>query len=189
MASQYHRSMMITGAPGSGKSTLANYYCCYRDVMRLPGHTTRPPRPGECAGRDYVFITHHEFLNNLCDALYCDPTLYVTRYLNEYYGSPCEWIYRTRHQDHTYLFTPTSTVTAALIKCHVPDALLWIHLDTIPEDRASRVKVRGVDEQELRYRLAQGDSHTIPTLADVVINTSRLPLSDTVQCIDRLMRP
>jgi guanylate kinase len=57
------RLIVLSGASGSGKSTLAKKLLERKD-LRLQvsvSATTRPPRPGEQAGRDYVFLSAGEF--------------------------------------------------------------------------------------------------------------------------------
>jgi guanylate kinase len=57
------RLVVLSGPSGSGKSTLA------QRLLALPGlrlkvsisATTRAPRPGEQAGRDYFFVTKEQF--------------------------------------------------------------------------------------------------------------------------------
>ena len=57
--------LFVLSAPsGGGKSTILK-----RVMADLPGlvfsvsHTTRPPRPGEEDGRDYHFVSLHDFLD------------------------------------------------------------------------------------------------------------------------------
>ena len=57
------RLVVLSGPSGSGKSTLV------RRLLALPGlrlnvsvsATTRSPRPGEEAGRDYLFVSREQF--------------------------------------------------------------------------------------------------------------------------------
>jgi len=55
--------IIISGPSGSGKSTVVQHLM---DESELPlalsvSATTRPPRPGEENGRDYIFLTDEEF--------------------------------------------------------------------------------------------------------------------------------
>jgi guanylate kinase len=55
--------IVLSGASGSGKSTLVRRLL-ERPDLRLKvsvSATTRPPRPGEVSGRDYVFLSRQEF--------------------------------------------------------------------------------------------------------------------------------
>jgi guanylate kinase len=57
------RLFVISAPSGAGKTTLLS-----RVMARIPGlvfsvsHTTRLPRPGECDGVDYHFVSHADFL-------------------------------------------------------------------------------------------------------------------------------
>jgi len=54
--------LVLSGPSGSGKDSLIE--CLGRrglDIFRVVTVTTRPPRPGEIPGRDYVFVSAEEF--------------------------------------------------------------------------------------------------------------------------------
>jgi guanylate kinase len=57
------RLIVMSGPSGSGKSTLAKHLLERPDLRlrRSISATTRPPRPGELANRDYIFLTRTEF--------------------------------------------------------------------------------------------------------------------------------
>ncbi|NPV46915.1 MAG: guanylate kinase [Armatimonadetes bacterium] len=54
--------MVVSGPSGVGKGTvIARMLARLPDVSRSVSCTTRPPRPGEVAGRDYHFVSTDEF--------------------------------------------------------------------------------------------------------------------------------
>ena len=57
--------IIISGPSGVGKTTIGKKLLEYpeirRCVERVPTYTTRPPRPGEVEGEDYIFVTKTEF--------------------------------------------------------------------------------------------------------------------------------
>jgi guanylate kinase len=57
------RLIVLSGASGSGKSTLVERLLDRPDLRleRSISATTRPPRPGEQPGRDYLFMSRGEF--------------------------------------------------------------------------------------------------------------------------------
>lgn len=53
--------IVITGASGVGKGTLREQWLRDQNVFYSTSWTTRPPRPGEVEGRDYVFVSPEAF--------------------------------------------------------------------------------------------------------------------------------
>lgn len=56
-----NKLLIITGKSCSGKNTLANRIKQHYDVHEALSFTTRPMRPGEEQGKDYMFITFDDF--------------------------------------------------------------------------------------------------------------------------------
>lgn len=57
------RLIIISGPSGAGKSTVVRELIqrCPLPLKLSVSATTRPPRPGECNGREYFFLTPEEF--------------------------------------------------------------------------------------------------------------------------------
>lgn len=57
VAAGQHKPIVISGCSGSGKTFLISYLCtCHPGHFKLNlSYTTRPPRPTEQHGRDYMF--------------------------------------------------------------------------------------------------------------------------------------
>ena len=55
--------VIISGPSGAGKSTIVRQLmaACPLPLTLSVSATTRSPRPGEQEGREYYFLTHHEF--------------------------------------------------------------------------------------------------------------------------------
>ena len=55
--------MIIVGASGAGKGTVTSYLLKkFPSLFKLSvSWTTRPPRNGEINGREYFFMTHEKF--------------------------------------------------------------------------------------------------------------------------------
>jgi guanylate kinase len=53
--------IVLSGPSGVGKTTVAKRLLEDRRVERVVTATTRPPRPGEQDGRDYLFLTEERF--------------------------------------------------------------------------------------------------------------------------------
>ncbi len=60
-----NKLIIISGPSGVGKTTIGKKLLedpqIKARVKKVPTHTTRPPRPGEVDGEDYVFVTKTEF--------------------------------------------------------------------------------------------------------------------------------
>jgi guanylate kinase len=63
MSSERHPILLVVSAPsGAGKTTLCNHLMKrHRGLEYTISHTTRAPRPGEVAGRDYHFVDQTTF--------------------------------------------------------------------------------------------------------------------------------
>ena len=55
------RLIVLSGPAGVGKTTVAEWVCRRLGLCRSVSATTRPPRPNEVDGRDYLFVTEEEF--------------------------------------------------------------------------------------------------------------------------------
>jgi guanylate kinase len=58
--------LCVSGPSGSGKTSLCDRLTEMKDYARRSiSVTTRPRRPGEISGRDYIFVSHEEFRERL----------------------------------------------------------------------------------------------------------------------------
>ena len=54
--------LVLSGPSGAGKTSLASALMkCAPDLARSISATTRPPRPGEASGKDYLFLSREAF--------------------------------------------------------------------------------------------------------------------------------
>jgi guanylate kinase len=63
VASPTQRVLLITGDPGAGKTTLMRQLVALPGFRRWASWTTRPPRPGEIDGFDYVLVDDETFVS------------------------------------------------------------------------------------------------------------------------------
>ncbi len=69
----------MTGPSGAGKGTLIRALVERRaDVEVAVSATTRPRRPGEIDGRDYIFLTEEEFDRRAADGEFLEHVVYVS---------------------------------------------------------------------------------------------------------------
>lgn len=162
-------SFIVTGASASGKSTLINF-AIRQGYVYLPTHMTRKPRIGEENGKDAVFLTNDEFINNFINGFYLEESLEfaLLKSLNIYYGTPKERLNYLSFEN--YCATPVSIEIANKIKERTN--LIWLHLYCEEIDRYNRLIARGISEEEIKNRMISGDSINFPKKADLFFNTS-----------------
>jgi len=80
--------IFIVSAPsGAGKTTLCQAaLAAFADMRYSVSFTTRPPRPGEENGRDYVFVTAPEFEAGIRDGRWAE----WARVHSNYYGTSAD---------------------------------------------------------------------------------------------------
>jgi guanylate kinase len=75
---------VLSGPSGVGKNTIADRLRARGLAVRAVTATTRPPKPGEKDGRDYLFVSEEEFRRWLREGRLAEHTQYV----GHYYGTP-----------------------------------------------------------------------------------------------------
>lgn len=131
--------VVISGPSGSGKTTITKRLMARNGYWLSVSATTRPPRPGEVDGRDYLFMSREKFLEGVRQGGFLE--------YSEHFG-------------HLY-GTPRKPVDDALAKGKV--ALLEIDVNGARQAReslAGRVRtllifINAPSDQELRRRILQ----------------------------------
>jgi guanylate kinase len=142
-------SVFIISAPsGSGKSTLV-----HRLLATVPGltfsisYTTRPPRPTETNGVEYVFTTRADFEARLARGEFLE---YAEVYGN-YYGTNRETFERAT-RDSRDLVLDIEVQGARQLKVAIPEA---ISVFVLPPSRAileQRLRARSQDSEQVIQR-------------------------------------
>lgn len=78
--------IVMTGASGVGKGTLREQWLKDQDVFYSTSWTTRPPRPGERDGVDYVFVSPERFEEKVSQGGFLEHASFV----GNHYGTPIE---------------------------------------------------------------------------------------------------
>ena len=79
------KAVIFSAPSGSGKSTIVNHLLSKRrDLEFSISATTRPRRPSEIAGKDYHFLSEHDFLNYVDNGSFVE---YEEVYPGIYYGT------------------------------------------------------------------------------------------------------
>lgn len=129
---------VLSGPSGVGKSTLAR-----RLVRQVPdlvfavSHTTRPPRPGERAGVDYVFVDDAAFDAMLARGAFVE---WVETYGHRY-GLSRDWLDRQTAAGRDLLMD-LDTTGARAVRGAVPGAVTVLLLPPSARELARRLQGR-----------------------------------------------
>lgn len=141
--------IVISGPSGAGKSTIIQRLLAHPDLrLRMSvSATTRPPRPGEVPGRDYVFATMDEFQEGIQRGTFLE---YAT-YNNHYYGTPLLPLYRGMSAGESVLLE-IEVEGAKQVREKAPLAL-FIFID-VPEfaELERRLRARGTEDDAAIHR-------------------------------------
>ncbi|MFI5454160.1 MAG: guanylate kinase [Isosphaerales bacterium] len=145
------RLIVISGPSGSGKSTLVGRLLA-RPELRLTvsvSATTRQPRPGEQAGRDYVFLTPEQF-ESLRGGL-----LESAEVHGHFYGTPAEPVRRSMAEGICVLLV-IDVQGGFQVRRRVPGALLVFVQPPSLERLEARLRARGTDDEATIVRRRAG---------------------------------
>ena len=146
-------SVFIISAPsGSGKSTLVHRLL--ETVSNLTfsiSYTTRPPRPTETNGVDYVFITREDFENRLARGEFLE----YAEVFGNYYGTNRETFEQAIHAGHD-LVLDIDVQGARQLKVAIPEAISVFVLPPSRDVLEQRLRARSQDSEEVIQRRLQG---------------------------------
>jgi guanylate kinase len=146
-------SVFIISAPsGSGKSTLV-----HRLLKTVPGlsfsisYTTRPPRPTETNGVDYVFITREDFEARLARGEFLEHA----EVFGNYYGTNAESL-EGAVRAGCDLVLDIDVQGARQLKVAIPEAISVFVLPPSREVLEQRLRARSQDSEEVIQRRLKG---------------------------------
>jgi len=146
-------SVFIISAPsGSGKSTLV-----HRLLQTVPkltfsiSYTTRPARPAEANGVDYVFITREEFETRLARSEFLE----YAEVFGNYYGTHRESFERAI-QEGRDLVLDIDVQGARQLKVAIPEAISVFVLPPSRDVLEQRLRARSQDSEEVIQRRLRG---------------------------------
>jgi guanylate kinase len=151
-------SVFIISAPsGSGKSTLV-----HRLLKSVPGltfsisYTTRPPRPSETNGVDYVFISRSEFEVRLGKGEFLE----YAEVFGNYYGTNRSTFEQAVHEGND-LVLDIDVQGARQLKVAIPEAISIFVLPPSREVLEQRLRSRSQDSEEVIRRRLKGAAEEV----------------------------
>jgi guanylate kinase len=146
---------VIAGPSGVGKGSVVKALRA-RDPggLRLSvSATTRPPRPGEVPGVDYVFVDDAEF-SRMAEA---GELLEWAEVFGNRYGTPRAYVDAELDGGHDVILE-IDVQGAQQVRAQAPDALLILLEPPTPDDLAARLRGRGTESEErIATRLEKAD--------------------------------
>jgi len=132
---------ILVGKAASGKDYLRKLYES-RGYIYAVSYTTRPPRPGEVNGKDYIFISEEDF-KTMIDH---DEWYEWVSFNGWKYGTSKQQFYN----DDLFIMTPTGT--GHITKEDRKDSLI-IFLDMPIEKRRARLEARVMPGDSVERRI------------------------------------
>jgi guanylate kinase len=173
--------IVISGPSGVGKDTVIQRM----KERNLPFYfvvtaATRPPRPEEVHGRDYLFVSHDEFAHMIEQ----DELLEYAIVYNDYKGIPKSQV-RAAITSGKDVVMRLDVQGAATVHRLYPDALLIFLITRDEEELINRLKQRKTETPEglaLRIATARRELKRLPEF-DYVIENRDCHLDETVETI------
>ena len=178
--------VVLSGTAGSGKDSVLHRM----KERRVPFHfvvtaTSRPPRPGEMNGRDYIFLSEAEF-RKMADA---DELLEFAMVYDQYKGIPKDQVRQAIESNKDVIFR-IDVQGAATVRKKCPQAILIFLLAGSEEELEHRLAGRKTDTPEqitLRLAAARAEMERIPEF-DYVVTNADGRLDEAVDTILAILR-
>ncbi len=161
--------IVISGPSGAGKDSVIQRM----KELGFPFHfvvtmTTRPPRPGEVSGKDYIFVSEEEFEDLLRrDGFIENAVVYGYRY-----GVPKEQVKKALESGKDVIMR-VDVQGARTIRRLIPEAVLIFLVPSSEEELVRRLEARHTeDEKALKLRLekAREEMKSLSEFDYVVVN-------------------
>ena len=160
---------VISGPSGVGKGTIVDLLLSEdSDLVESVSCTTRAPRAGEVNGREYFFITEHEFR----DRIAANDFLEYDEHFGNFYGTPRSFVERCLKEKSVLL--EIDVVGALNAKRLMPERTVLIMV-TPPslQELERRLSARGSEGEEAlreRMRRVRYELDQAPLYDYVVVN-------------------
>ncbi|MFC2095882.1 guanylate kinase [Candidatus Bipolaricaulota bacterium] len=165
-------AFVVTGPSGAGKNSVIDLV-----MAKLPGlvysvsYTSRPRRPTEVAGEDYVFVSEDEFRKRI----HADDFLEHVTYLDDHYGTSKSQIEEFMAQGLDVILNIEVEGAQALQRKDLSGVkVIYVFLTpSSVEELESRLRKRNTeDESKIQRRLevAKREMRALPAFDFLVIN-------------------
>jgi len=164
---------ILSGPSGSGKSTiLKGVLAALPEVYFSVSATTRGPRPGEVAGRDYLYVDEAAFLQMKDEG----GLLESNHHFGNWYGTPLPPI-EERLVAGMDVILDIEIQGAAQVKENMPEAVKIFLFPPSIEILEQRLRARGTDtEEKIITRLKRaGEEYARATFYDYLV------INDTIE--------
>lgn len=181
-ASQHGKLFVISASSGTGKTTLAKKLLeeDNKSLVQSVSYTTRTPRPTEVQGKDYFFVTKHEFIKIKKK----NGFLEWANVFGRYYGTPKKQVddHLKNGRDVLLLIDVQGAKKVKQIK---PDAVFIFLAPPSKEELKRRLHKRGTEtrkEIEKRYKVATSELKELNDLklCDYRIVNREIPVATEV---------
>jgi len=141
--------VVISGASGVGKGTVLREVMDRRkDISFSVSATTRPPRPTERDGVDYIFIAREKFEAMIAKNLFLE----YDHHDQHLYGTPREQLEEKRAKGPVIL--DIEPKGAEIVRREVPEAVLIFVMPPSMEELERRLRSRNdTSEEQIRIRM------------------------------------
>lgn len=144
--------IILSGPSGVGKSTVCRALLAQSNNLVLSiSATTRQPRPGELAGREYFFYSPEKF----AEALKQNAFLEWAEVFGNYYGTPRAYVEKVLAQGQDCLLE-IDVQGALQVKAQWPEGIFVFLVPPSQEELKKRITLRATEnEAERQKRLNQ----------------------------------
>ncbi|WP_176391891.1 guanylate kinase [Marininema halotolerans] len=146
--------IVLSGPSGAGKGTVCSALRTFApELVYSVSATTRKPREGEVDGVNYFFKSRQEFEGMIEE----DQLLEWAQYVNNYYGTPREFVEEQLEQGKDVLLE-IEVQGAKQVKKRFPEGVFIFLLPPSLKELASRIRGRGTETEEVvRHRMSAAE--------------------------------
>jgi guanylate kinase len=171
--------IVISAPSGAGKTSICKAFLKkHSDVQFSVSYTTRAPRPGEKDGKDYFFISEHEFKQKIAEGEFAE--------WNENYGYLYGTLKKTLESflksGRDFILDVEPNGARALKKAHSGGTYVFVLPPTLDE-LVVRLRKRGCETEEViksRFEKALAEIKEIMWYDYFIINNT---LDEAVDCL------
>ncbi len=186
--------VVISGPSGVGKSTVVKRLLKMNPELKMSiSYSTRPARPNEKHGKDYVFVSEHDFFDRVEKGEFVE----WAQVHGSYYGTPKEYLKENVDAGQTVILE-VDVQGAATIRENIGKGILKgtnvVFVFIIPPSvdvlafRLKRRKTEEVEQMNWRLRAAIAELSVMEKYDYIVVNDKVDSASDKINAIIKVER-